>query len=79
MITDFRLPPIDGEVSSATIAMWRKAPGENVEAGEVLLEVVTEKVNVEIECPIAGRLVETLVEVDTEVNVGALIARIDTL
>ncbi|HVW71126.1 MAG TPA: biotin/lipoyl-containing protein [Steroidobacteraceae bacterium] len=78
MITEFKLPPFDDTIATATIVAWRKEPGERIEAGDVLLEVVTEKVNVEIECPFAGRLIETVGELDQEIKVGDVLARIET-
>jgi pyruvate/2-oxoglutarate dehydrogenase complex dihydrolipoamide acyltransferase (E2) component len=77
-MTDFKLPAFDDNTTTATVVMWRKAVGETLAPGEVLLEVVTEKINIEVECPLAGRLVEHVASVDEEVKVGAVLARIET-
>lgn len=78
MITEFKLPAFDDTTSTATVALWRKAVGERIEPGEVLLEVVTEKVNIEVECPLAGRVVEHVASIDEEIKVGAVLAQIET-
>lgn len=78
MIVDFPLPELGPEVAAATIITWRKAVGEAVAPGDVLLEVMTEKVNIEVECEMSGRLAEILRQPDEEVAPGAIVARIDT-
>jgi pyruvate/2-oxoglutarate dehydrogenase complex dihydrolipoamide acyltransferase (E2) component len=77
MIIEFRLSASADVESTARIAAWRKVPGEAIRSGEVLMEVVTEKVNVEIECDISGIVVETIGELDDEIAVGDVVARID--
>lgn len=78
MVTDFRLPASEDILSTARIAAWRKGPGDMIQAGEVLMEVVTEKVNVEVECSVAGRVIEILGTLDDEITVGDVVARIET-
>ncbi len=57
---------------------WLKQPGDQVAAGEVIAEAMTEKVNVEIESPVAGVLAEILVAEEDTVTVGQPIARVTT-
>lgn len=78
MIVDFPLPELGPEVPAATIVTWRKGVGEGIADGDVLLEVMSEKVNIEVECSIVGRLVEILHEADEEVAPGTVVTRIDT-
>jgi pyruvate/2-oxoglutarate dehydrogenase complex dihydrolipoamide acyltransferase (E2) component len=74
---DFRLPRLADSQEEGVITRWLKQPGESVEAGEPLLEVETEKVNSELEAPIAGVLAEIRAPAGSRVPVGEVIARID--
>jgi pyruvate/2-oxoglutarate dehydrogenase complex dihydrolipoamide acyltransferase (E2) component len=74
---DFRLPQLADSQEEGVITRWLKEPGESVEAGEPLLEVETEKVNSELEAPIAGVLAEIRAPAGARVPVGEVIARID--
>ena len=67
----------DEEVEEATLVAWLKQVGDEVAEGESIAEVMTEKVNVEVESPFAGTLTEILVEEDRAVTAGQPIARID--
>lgn len=78
MITEFRLPEVEPGITTVTVVAWYKNVGERIAGGEILLDVMTEKVNVSIECPTAGRVVERLHDVDAQVTVGDVIARIDS-
>lgn len=77
MIIDFQLPELGDQVSSATVTSWNKAVGERVAKDELLLEVMTEKVNVEVMSPCDGTLVEIITEVDADVSPGVLVARFE--
>jgi 2-oxoglutarate dehydrogenase E2 component (dihydrolipoamide succinyltransferase) len=65
-------------VAEGTILEWRKRPGDWVEADETVCDVTTDKVDVEIPSPAAGRLIETLADPGETVAVGKVIARLDT-
>lgn len=58
MITryDIPLPRIEGAQSEIVVAAWLKQPGDPVKAGEIVAEVSTDKVNVEIASPVTGVL-----------------------
>lgn len=72
------LPKLGESIHSAVIVNWLKKVGEPVELDEALLEVSTDKVNSEIPAPVAGILREIKVPIDSEVEVGALLAMIET-
>jgi 2-oxoglutarate dehydrogenase E2 component (dihydrolipoamide succinyltransferase) len=76
MIEDFLLPELGSGVTEATIVMWHKQVGDRIAANEILLEVMTEKVNTEVECNTSGTIVEILCPKDTVVKVGDVIAKI---
>jgi 2-oxoglutarate dehydrogenase E2 component (dihydrolipoamide succinyltransferase) len=64
-------------VAEGTITEWRKRPGDWVDADEVICEVTTDKVDVEIPSPAAGRVEKLLAEPGDTVAVGEAIAEID--
>ncbi|MDH4016338.1 MAG: 2-oxo acid dehydrogenase subunit E2 [Actinomycetota bacterium] len=78
MAIDIRMPEISADVEEADVLSWLVAVGETVQAGDVLLEIETDKSTVEIESPATGVLTEILVGDDTPgVAVGTLLARLD--
>ncbi len=71
------MPQMGVSVADGTIIEWRKRPGDWIEADETICEVTTDKVDVEIPSPAAGRLERILVEAGENVPVGTPIAEID--
>jgi pyruvate/2-oxoglutarate dehydrogenase complex dihydrolipoamide acyltransferase (E2) component len=67
------------ESDEVRILRWVKTEGSQVQKGEALLEVETDKVNVEIESPGDGRLAEIRAREGEFVKFGAVVAVIDTL
>jgi 2-oxoglutarate dehydrogenase E2 component (dihydrolipoamide succinyltransferase) len=63
-------------VAEGTLVEWRRQPGDRVEADEVLAEVTTDKVDVEIPCPASGVLEAHLISPGETVAVGTPIAAI---
>ena len=78
MAEEIRVPGLGESVSEATLAKWLKAEGDRVEEDEPVAELETDKVSMEVNAPAAGVLSEQLVKEGEEVEVGALIARLDT-
>lgn len=78
MSIDIVIPEIGDGVTEATIVSWHKAIGDAVTPGELVVEIMTDKVNIEIDSTGAGRLSEILHEADEEVRVGTVIGRIET-
>lgn len=72
-----KMPKLGLTMTEATIVEWKKAVGDSVTAGEVLLVIETEKADVEIEVPASGTLVEILGEVRTVHPIGDVLAVID--
>ena len=77
MSVEIRVPTLGESVSEATIAKWLKKAGDAVAVDEPLVELETDKVSLEVPAPSAGVLAEILVEVGTDVAVGAVIGRIE--
>ena len=73
---DIPLPRIEGAQSEIVVAAWLKQPGDAVRAGEIVAEVSTDKVNVEIASPVAGVLETILVDEGATVVEGTALARV---
>jgi pyruvate/2-oxoglutarate dehydrogenase complex dihydrolipoamide acyltransferase (E2) component len=78
MLVDIQVPEIGEGVTHATIVQWRKAAGDAVASGEVIVEIMTDKVSIEVDCPATGVLREVLHGADDEVKIGAVIGRIES-
>jgi len=74
MAQKLELPALGQSMEEGTITRWFKAEGESVQKGETLYEVMTDKVNIEVESPVAGTLRKILAEVDAFVPVGDPVA-----
>ncbi|AZY52073.1 2-oxoglutarate dehydrogenase complex dihydrolipoyllysine-residue succinyltransferase [Bordetella avium] len=77
-ITDVVVPQLSESVSEATLLTWKKQPGAAVEADEILIEIETDKVVLEVPAPASGVLAEIVKADGATVTSGELIARIDT-
>ena len=74
MSIEVRVPTLGESVSEATIATWFKKPGDTVAADEMLCELETDKVTVEVPAPSAGVLSEIIAPEGETVGVNALLA-----
>ena len=75
-MTDIVLPTDQSEGTSNTVGKWFKAVGDPVSRNEPLLEIVTDKVTVEIAAPVAGVLAEILKPEGEAVEPGEVVGRI---
>lgn len=76
MATEVRVPTLGESVSEATVATWFKKPGDSVAVDEMLCELETDKVTVEVPSPAAGTLAEIVAKEGDTVGVDALLAQI---
>ncbi len=76
MAVEIRMPKLDMTMEEATIIRWLKQEGEKVEKGEPILEIMTEKVVMEVEAPASGILAGIKFGPDQVVPVGEVIAYI---
>ncbi|MGP1517214.1 MAG: 2-oxoglutarate dehydrogenase complex dihydrolipoyllysine-residue succinyltransferase [Ottowia sp.] len=77
-IVEVKVPQLSESITEATLLQWKKKPGEAVKADEILIEVETDKVVMEVPAPASGVLAE-IVEADgATVTADQLLARIDT-
>jgi 2-oxoglutarate dehydrogenase E2 component (dihydrolipoamide succinyltransferase) len=77
MSTEVRVPALGESVTEATIATWFKKVGEAVAVDEMLCELETDKVTVEVPSPVAGTLGEIVAAEGETVGVDALLATIN--
>ena len=77
-IVEVKVPQLSESVAEATLLQWKKKVGDAISIDEILIEVETDKVVMEVPAPAAGVLVELLVADGATVAAEQLIARIDT-
>lgn len=73
-MAEVKVPELAESITEGTVAEWLKKVGDNVEKGEAILELETDKVNVEVVSEEAGTLQELLAEEGDTVEVGQAIA-----
>jgi 2-oxoglutarate dehydrogenase E2 component (dihydrolipoamide succinyltransferase) len=74
IVAEIRVPELAESITEGTIAQWLKQPGETVEKGEFIVELETDKVNVEVISEEAGVVQEHLAAAGDTVEVGQVIA-----
>ena len=77
-MTEIRVPTLGESVTEATVATWFKKPGETVSTDEMICELETDKVTVEVPAPISGVLSEIIATEGETVAVNALLAVLTT-
>jgi 2-oxoglutarate dehydrogenase E2 component (dihydrolipoamide succinyltransferase) len=77
MATEVTVPTLGESITEATLGQWLKQPGDPVKADEPIASLETDKVAVEVPSPIAGVMGEQIVAEGDNVEVGAVIARIE--
>ena len=71
------VPTLGESVTEATVSKWLKSQGEEVSADEPLVELETDKVNVEVPSPSSGVLGSIAVKEGETVNVGSLLGTVN--
>jgi 2-oxoglutarate dehydrogenase E2 component (dihydrolipoamide succinyltransferase) len=77
-IVEVKVPQLSESVAEATMLQWKKKVGDSIAIDEILIEIETDKVVLEVPAPAAGVLSEILVADGGTVTAEQLIARIDT-
>ena len=77
-IVEVKVPQLSESVAEATVLQWKKKVGDAIAIDEILIEVETDKVVLEVPAPAAGVLVELVMPDGSTVAAEQLIARIDT-
>jgi 2-oxoglutarate dehydrogenase E2 component (dihydrolipoamide succinyltransferase) len=78
MITEFKMPKMGESITEATIINWLKSVGDYVEAEETIVEVATDKVDNDVPSPVSGVITEIRFQKDDVVEVGTVLALIDS-
>lgn len=76
MATDVVIPELGESVTGGSVATWNKSDGEYVERDDILMELETDKITMEVRAPASGVL-KQLASVGDEVAVGAVVATVD--
>ena len=77
-IVEVKVPQLSESVAEATLLQWKKKPGDAVAMDEILIEIETDKVVLEVPAPADGVMAELVVADGGTVTCDQLIARIDT-
>ncbi|GAB1389342.1 MAG: dihydrolipoyllysine-residue succinyltransferase component of 2-oxoglutarate dehydrogenase complex [Rubrivivax sp.] len=77
-IVEVKVPQLSESVAEATLLQWKKQPGQAVAMDEILIEIETDKVVLEVPAPASGVLSEIVAADGSTVTAEQLIARIDT-
>jgi 2-oxoglutarate dehydrogenase E2 component (dihydrolipoamide succinyltransferase) len=77
-IVEVKVPQLSESVAEATLLQWKKKPGEAVAMDEILVEIETDKVVLEVPAPAAGVMAEHLMADGSTVTAEQVIARIET-
>ena len=78
MLVDIVMPKMGESIMEGTILKWLKQPGDKVERDEPILEISTDKVDTEVPSPEAGILAELLYKENDTVEVGNVLAKLET-
>ncbi len=77
-LIEVKVPQLSESVSEATLLQWKKKPGEAVEADEILVEIETDKVVLEVPAPAAGVLAQVIKNDGDSCISEEVIAKVDT-
>ena len=77
-LVDVKVPQLSESVAEATLLQWKKKSGDAVAVDEILIEIETDKVVLEVPAPAAGVLAEIVQASGATVTADQLIAKIDT-
>ena len=77
-LVDIKVPQLSESIAEATLLNWKKQPGQAVAIDEILVEIETDKVVLEVPAPAAGVLAELLAADGATVTAEQIIAKIDT-
>ena len=72
------VPTLGESVTEATVSKWLKSVGENVDSDEPIVELETDKVNVEVPSPLTGTLEKINVKEGQTVEVGAMLGSVSS-
>lgn len=74
-MTDFPLPPMGEGLYEVELVRWLVKPGDSVQRGQALMEVLSDKATMEVPAPFAGRIAETVAAAGTKIKVGEVVLK----
>lgn len=77
MTIEITVPSLGESIMEATVVRWHKAEGDAVVAGEVLCELETDKVTMEVPAPVSGVLSRIVAPLESDIRVGGLLAQME--
>src|SRR6476661_2841072 len=75
---EFKLPDVGEGIAEAEIAAWHVKVGDHVEEDQQIADVMTDKATVEMESPVAGKVVQLAGEVGDQIAIGSVLVVIET-
>ena len=77
-IVEFTMPKFGETMEKGKVIAWKKSVGEKIEKGESIVEIETDKANLDVESPVSGILIEILVSEGSTEEINTVLARIST-
>src|SRR5512132_3015478 len=75
---EFKLPDIGEGIAEAEIVAWHVKVGDTIAEDQQIADMMTDKATVEMEAPVAGKVVELAGEVGDQIPIGSVLAVIET-
>src|SRR5919106_6702475 len=75
---EFKLPDIGEGIAEAEIVAWHVKVGDQVEEDQQLADMMTDKATVEMESPVAGKVLEVAGEVGDQIAIGSVLVVLET-
>ena len=75
---EFRLPDIGEGIAEAEIVAWHVKVGDTIDEDQQIADMMTDKATVEMESPVAGKVLELAGEVGEQIPIGSVLAVIET-
>ena len=72
------LPAMSDQMTEAELLTWKVNTGDEVKKGDVIAEIATDKVDMDLDSPFDGKIIKLNVEEGSMVNVGDTLAEIET-
>src|SRR4030095_13642608 len=75
---EFKLPDIGEGIAEAEIGAWHDQGGDTIAEDQQIADMMTDKATVEMESPVAGKVIELAGEVGDQIPIGSVLAVIET-
>tara|TARA_B100000902_G_scaffold35509_1_gene42666 strand:+ start:1942 stop:2214 length:273 start_codon:yes stop_codon:yes gene_type:complete len=71
------LPAMSDQMTEAELLTWKVNVGDEIKKGDVIAEIATDKVDMDLDSPFDGKIVKLIAEEGSMVNVGEILAEIE--